>query len=63
MEYLLLWIEKRHENRETITHVMWSKTIILNEIEIIENNLKTENWIEDKINPNLIVSSQKEGKT
>jgi hypothetical protein len=25
--------------------------------------LKTENWIEDKMNPNLIVSSQKEGKT
>jgi hypothetical protein len=59
----VMWIEKRHENRETSTHVMWSKTIILNEIEIIENNLKTENWIEDKINPNLIVSSQKEGKT
>jgi hypothetical protein len=39
------------------------KTIILNEIEIIENNLKTENWIEDKMSPNLIVSSQKEGKT
>jgi hypothetical protein len=26
-------------------------------------SLKTENWIEDKINTNLIVSSQKEGKT
>jgi hypothetical protein len=25
--------------------------------------LKTENWIEDKMSPNLIVSSQKEGKT